>query len=56
MALATTALLAGYLILTLRAVPLASRGMARTVGAAAALAWYLLTYRIVKRVALQWLR
>jgi hypothetical protein len=52
----TTLLLVGYLLLTLRAVPLAGRATARLVGAAAAVAWYLLTYRIVKRIALQWLR
>jgi hypothetical protein len=55
-AIVTTLLLAGYLLLTLRAVPLAWRATARSVGAVAAVAWYLLTYHIVKRIALQWLR
>ena len=56
MAIVTTLLLAGYLMVTLRAVPPAGQATARTVGAVAALAWYLLTYRIVKRIALEWLR
>jgi hypothetical protein len=52
----TTLLLVGYLMLALRGVPPGSRETGRTVGAVAAVAWYLLTYRIVKRVALEWLR
>jgi hypothetical protein len=55
-ALVTTLLLVGYLMLVLRGVPPGSRETGRTVGAVAAVAWYLLTYRIVKRVALEWLR
>ena len=52
----TTLLLAGYVMITLRSVPPAWQATARTVGAAAAVAWYLLTYRIVKRIALEWLK
>jgi len=55
-ALLTTLLLAGYLMLALRVVPPDARQTARTVGAVAAVAWYLLTYRIVKRIAVEWLR
>jgi len=46
----------GYLILTLRAVAPASQTAARTVGAVAAVAWYVLTSRIVQRIALEWLK
>ena len=56
MAIVTTALLAGYLMLTLRSVPPNWQASARTVGAVAVVAWYLLTYRIVQRIALEWLR
>ncbi len=52
----TTLLLAGYLMLTLRTVGPAWQATARTVGAAASVAWYLLTFRIVKRIALEWIR
>lgn len=52
----TTLVLAGYLTLTLRSVPPASQATARTVGAVVAVAWYLLTYRIVQRIALEWLK
>ncbi len=55
-AIVTTLLLVGYVMLTLRSVPPAWQATARTVGAAAAVAWYLLTYRIVKRIALEWLK
>ena len=56
MAIATTLLVVGYLILTLRAVAPASQTTARTVGAVAAVAWYVLTFRIVQRIALEWLK
>ena len=56
MAIVTTALLAGYLMLTLRSVPPGWQASARTVGAVAVVAWYLLTYRIVQRIALEWLK
>jgi hypothetical protein len=52
----TTLLLVGYLMLTLRSIPLASQATARTVGAVAVVAWYLLTFRIAQRIALEWLR
>jgi hypothetical protein len=53
---ATTLLLAGYLMITLRRVAPTWQTTARTVGAAATVAWYLLTFRIVKRIALEWIR
>ena len=56
MAAVTTLLLAGYLTLTLRTVPPASQGTARTVGAVVAVAWYLLTFRIVQRFVFEWLK
>ena len=55
-AVVTTLLLAGYLVVTLRCVAPAWQTTARTVGAAAAVAWYLLSYRIVQRIALEWLK
>jgi hypothetical protein len=55
-AIATTLLLAVYLMLTLRSVAPASQATARTVGAASAVAWYLLTFRIVQRIAFEWLK
>src|SRR5207244_737966 len=55
-AIVTTLLLAGYLMLTLRSTPLASQTTARTVGAVSAVAWYLLTFRIVQRIAFEWLK
>ena len=55
-ALGTSLALAVYLALTLRAVAPAWAGTARTLALVAVGAWYLLTYRIAKQVALQWLR
>ena len=55
-AIVTTLLLAGYLMLTLRSTPLASQTTARTVGAVSAVAWYLLTFRIVQRIVFEWLK
>jgi len=55
-AIVTTLLLAGYVMLTLRSVPATWQASARIVGAVAVVVWYLLTYRIAKRVALEWLR
>lgn len=55
-AIVTTLLVVGYLMLTLRTVAPASQTMARTVGAVAAVAWYVLTFRIVQRMALEWLK
>jgi hypothetical protein len=56
MAVVTTLLLAGYLMLTLRSVPADLQATARIVGAVAVVVWYLLTYRIVQRIALEWLK
>ena len=47
---------AGYLALMLRAVPAVWLGTGRTTAALALVAWCLLTYKIVKRVALEWLK
>ena len=55
-AILTTLALAGYLTLNLRSVPPASESTARTMGAVVAVAWYLLTFRIVQRVAFEWLK
>ncbi len=55
-AIATTLLLAGYVILTLRSVAPAWQATARIVGAVAVVAWYLLTYRIAMRIALEWMK
>jgi hypothetical protein len=55
-ALGSTLLLAVYLAVTLRSIPPAWRATGRTIAAVAAVAWYYLTYRIVKRVALEWLK
>ena len=56
MAIVTTLLVTGYVLLSLRSVAPAWQATARLVGAAAAVVWYLLTYRIAKRIALEWLR
>ncbi|HVH68792.1 MAG TPA: hypothetical protein VM716_13065 [Gemmatimonadales bacterium] len=42
--------------LTLRSVAPASQATARTVAAVSAVAWYLLTFRIVQRIAFEWLK
>jgi len=55
-AIVTTLVLVVYLMLTLRGVAPASQATARTVGAVAAVAWYVLTFRIVQRIALEWLK
>jgi hypothetical protein len=52
----TTLLLAGYLMLTLRSVGPASQATARTIAAVAAVAWYVLTFRIAQRIAFEWLK
>ena len=56
MAVVTTLLVVGYLMLTLRSTPLASQSTARIVGAVTAVAWYLLTFRIAQRIAFEWLK
>ena len=55
-ALGSTALLAAYLGFALRAVAPAWRGTGRAVAAATVVAWCLLTYRIVKRIGIEWLK
>jgi len=55
-AIVTTLLVVGYLMLTLRSTPLASQATARIVGAVTAVAWYLLTFRIVQRIVFEWLK
>jgi len=55
-ALGSTALLAAYLSFALRAVVPAWRGTGRAIAAAAVVAWCLLTYRIVKRIGIEWLK
>lgn len=55
-ALVTTVLLAAYLALRLRSVAPAWIGRARVVSAVAVVVWYWLTSRIVKRIALEWLK
>jgi hypothetical protein len=52
----TTLVLVGYLMLTLRSAPPGSQATARTMGAVVAVAWYLLTFRIVQRVTFEWLK
>ena len=56
MAVVTTLLVAGYVTLTLRSVAPASQTTARTVAAVAAVAWYLLTFRIAQRTAFEWFK
>jgi hypothetical protein len=55
-AIVTTLLVAGYVMLRLRSTPLDSQATARTVGAVTAVAWYLLTFRITQRIAFEWLK
>ena len=56
MAIVTTLLVVGYLMLTLRSVPPTWQATARTVGAVAAVAWYVLTFRIAQRIAFEWFK
>lgn len=53
-AIVTTLLLVGYLMLALRSVAPGAQTTARTIGAVAAVAWYLLTFRIVQRIVFEW--
>jgi uncharacterized protein (DUF2062 family) len=55
-AIVTTLGVAGYLTLTIRSVPPAAQATSRTVGAVVAVAWSLLTFRIVQRIMFEWLR
>jgi len=53
-ALGSTAIVVAYLVVTLRRVPATLQGTGRAIAATATLAWGLVTYRIVKRVGLEW--
>jgi len=55
-ALGTTLLVAVYLAVVLRPLPPAWRATGRIVAVLTIVIWYYLTYRIVKRVALEWQR
>lgn len=55
-ALVTTVLVAGYFAARLQSLPRPWIDHGRVVGAAAVLAWYWLTSRIVKRITLEWLK
>lgn len=55
-AFGTTLVVGAYVAVRLRAVPPASRATGRLVSGFAVVAWYVLTFRIVKRVALEWLK
>jgi hypothetical protein len=54
-ALGTTVLVAAYFAARLRSVPPPWVDRSRVVGAVAIVAWYWLTFRIAKRIALEWL-
>jgi hypothetical protein len=53
-ALATTLLVGVYLAIVMRPLPPVWRASGRTVAVLTTVIWYYLTYRIVKRVALEW--
>jgi hypothetical protein len=53
-ALGSTLLVGVYLAVKLRPLPPAWRATGRTVAALTIVIWYYLTYRIVKKVALEW--
>lgn len=55
-ALGTTLLVGIYLAVVLRPLPPVWRATGRTLAALTVVIWYYLTYRIVKRVALEWQR
>lgn len=55
-AFGTTLVVGVYVALRLRSVPPVWRATSRMISALAVVAWYVLTYRIVKRVALEWLK
>lgn len=55
-ALGSTLLVAIYLAVRLGPLPAPWRAPGRTVAALTIIIWYYLTYRIVKRVALEWHR
>jgi hypothetical protein len=55
-ALGSTLLVAGYLAMRLRPLPPVWRATGRTIAALTIVIWYYLTYRIVKKVVLEWQR
>ena len=55
-ALGSTVLIGIYLVVMLRPLAPAWRDTGRTLAALTIVIWYFLTYRIVKRVALEWQR
>jgi hypothetical protein len=55
-ALLTTLIVAGYFSMRLRSVAPAWTERARITAAVAIVAWYWLTFRIVQRIALEWLK
>lgn len=55
-ALGSTVVIGIYLAVKLRPLPPAWRATGRTVAALTIVIWYYLTYRIVKRAALEWHR
>jgi len=55
-AMGSTLVLAVYLVLTLRTLAPAWRSTGRWLAGASVAAWYWLTYSIVRRIALEWLR
>ena len=55
-ALGTTSLLALYVGVTLRSLPPVWQASGRWLAAVVVAVWYWLTYRIVKRIVLEWLR
>ena len=56
LAFGTTLLVVVYLAVVLRPLPPPWRATGRTLAAMTIVIWYYLTYRIVKRVALEWQR
>ena len=55
-AFSTTLLVAVYFAVRLRAVPPALQTTGRTVAGSAVIVWYYLTFRVVKRAAVEWLK
>jgi hypothetical protein len=53
-ALGSTLVVAGYVAMRLRSLPPVWRATGRVIGVLTIVIWYYLTYRIVKRVALEW--
>ena len=55
-AFGTTVLVGVHIAVRLRSVPPALQTTGRTIGALAVILWYYLTFRIVKRAAVEWLK